>query len=146
MRSQRHGWRLSAIVATIAGCLIAAATPAIASARTLLPVGMKIVFKPSSFVAGYGVGGGFMTFDHVRWTYWGQRSAIGRGTMTYNTCEPICAAGNYASAPARIRVYNVIRGCDAFPNYRGPMFSQITARPSGLPAWTSITAGTMTCS
>ena len=43
--------------------------------------------------------------DHLRWTRWGGRVAIGSGTFHYNDCDPSCAGGQFHSLGASIRLY-----------------------------------------
>lgn len=40
--------------------------------------------------------------EGLRWTTWGDRAAVGHGTMTGVVCEPTCAQGTTISAPATI--------------------------------------------
>lgn len=40
--------------------------------------------------------------EGLRWTRWGDREAVGSGTMTGVVCEPTCAQGTTISAPATI--------------------------------------------
>jgi hypothetical protein len=43
--------------------------------------------------------------DHLRWTTWSGRVAIGSGSFHYNDCDPSCAGGHFHSLAARIRLY-----------------------------------------
>jgi hypothetical protein len=40
--------------------------------------------------------------EGLRWTSWGDREAVGSGTMTGVVCEPTCAQGTTISSPATI--------------------------------------------
>jgi hypothetical protein len=40
--------------------------------------------------------------EGLRWARWGDRTAVGHGTMTGVVCEPTCAQGTTISAPATI--------------------------------------------
>ena len=40
--------------------------------------------------------------EALRWSRWGDREAVARGTMTGVVCEPTCAQGTVISAPATI--------------------------------------------
>jgi hypothetical protein len=107
------------------------------------------VYKPRSFVAGSGVGGGVLRFSNVRWSRWGSKSAVGRGKYTYNICDPTCADGNYRSASARIRLYRPRRGCEIYQGgetvrARVRLFTRIELRYNGH-TFRSLTSGTQSC-
>ncbi len=40
--------------------------------------------------------------EGLRWSSWGDRAAVGHGTMTGVVCEPTCAQGTTINAPATI--------------------------------------------
>ncbi len=48
--------------------------------------------------------------DHLTWSSWGARSAVGKGTAHVNDCTPNCAAGHFHTFAARIRLSKVV-GC-----------------------------------
>jgi hypothetical protein len=136
-------------VAMVAGMLFMAA-PALA--RTYVTRGDaagSAVFKPRSFVAGSGAGGGVLRLSGMSWSHWGTRSASGRGTFTYNICEPACASGNYRSASARVRLYRPRTGCEIYRDgmmvrSRVALFTRIELNYNGH-TFHSLTAGTQSC-
>lgn len=127
-------------------------SPAEGLARTYVTRGSPDdtpVYKPRAFVAGSGVGGGVLRLSAVRWSRWGQRSARGKGTFTYNTCSPTCADGNSKSTSARIRLYRPRRGCEIYVNgrtvrTRRRLFTRIELRYDGR-TFRSLTSGTQSC-
>ena len=85
-----------------------------AHARTYVNYGDgRLVIKPLSWGGGSGIGGGVWRAKNMRWTYWGAKTATARGTVIVNTCEPMCASGNYKSYSARFRLHRPRRGCRA---------------------------------
>jgi len=107
------------------------------------------VFKPRSFVAGSGVGGGVLSFSGVRWSRWGSASAVGRGKYTYNICEPTCADGNMKSARARIKLYRPRVGCEIYQDGETVrvsvrLFTRIEIKYNGR-TFRSLTSGTQSC-
>lgn len=51
-----------------------------------------LAFKPKDIVIACADAG--VAFSNITWTRWNNNGAVGRGTLTVNTCEPTCAAGN----------------------------------------------------
>ena len=122
--------------------LVALALVASADARTYVPMtdgGFAV--KPGAFAAGSGVGGGTMGLGRVRWTHWGNRSALGRGVLTYKDCDPNCPAGTYHTVRTRIRLYRARRNCVNWSGerIRRLIFTKITVRVDGR-KWNSTTA------
>jgi hypothetical protein len=43
--------------------------------------------------------------DHLRWSTWGGRVAVGRGTYHFNDCEPACVSGSFHTLGVTLRLY-----------------------------------------
>jgi hypothetical protein len=43
--------------------------------------------------------------DHLRWSSWGGRVAVGRGVYHFNDCEPSCVAGHFHTLGATIHLF-----------------------------------------
>ncbi|MEA2322034.1 MAG: hypothetical protein QOD81_1884 [Solirubrobacteraceae bacterium] len=43
--------------------------------------------------------------DHLRWSTWAGRVAVGRGIYHYNDCDPFCVSGHFHALSATIRLY-----------------------------------------
>lgn len=92
---------------------------AAAHARTYVNNGDgRLVIKPLTWGGGSGVGGGVWHAKNMRWTHWGAKTATARGTVIVNTCDPMCASGNYKSYSARFRLYRPRRGCRIYDSRR----------------------------
>jgi len=127
--------------------VVFAVSGASAQAATYVPDGDgTLTVKPHKFTAGSGVGGGVMALTGVHWSRWGARTAVGNGTLEYNTCDPMCVSGNTRKVKTRIRLYRPRRGCDIWPDgvRRQSVFTKITVWVDGE-AWKSLTAGTQSC-
>jgi|RhiMetdeSRZDD1v2_1073273.scaffolds.fasta_scaffold120662_3 hypothetical protein len=48
-----------------------------------------------------------LEYRSMSWWHWNNTSAYGRGTRWSNTCNPTCAAGNYAKHPGSITLWRV---------------------------------------
>jgi hypothetical protein len=48
--------------------------------------------------------------DHITWSAWGRRAAVGTGTAHMNDCAPTCAAGHFHAFRVRLRLSKVV-GC-----------------------------------
>lgn len=46
--------------------------------------------------------------DHLRWTTWGARGAVGKGIAHRNDCTPNCAAGHFHSSAMTVRLSKVV--------------------------------------
>lgn len=126
--------------------------PAQAFGKTFVTRGVpddSPVYKPRSFVAGSGVGGGVLRFSGVRWSQWGDKNAVGRGKYRYNICEPTCASGNLKTAMARIKLYRPRLGCEIYQDggtVRASvrLFTRIEIKYNGR-TFRSLTSGTQSC-
>jgi hypothetical protein len=43
--------------------------------------------------------------EHLRWSSWGGKVAVARGTQMQNTCDPFCAAGNFRITAVTLRLF-----------------------------------------
>jgi hypothetical protein len=43
--------------------------------------------------------------DHLRWSSWGGRVAVGRGVYHFNDCIPACAGGRFHTLGATLRLF-----------------------------------------
>lgn len=57
--------------------------------------------RPASIVIACADGNFYV--DHLRWTTWGPRSAVGKGIAQRNDCTPNCAAGHFHSSAMTVR-------------------------------------------
>ncbi|GGU65225.1 hypothetical protein GCM10010211_32930 [Streptomyces albospinus] len=90
---------LAAAVVPATGSLAAAATPTI----RLDDLSQHPAVKPQTFAVTNHDG-----LSGLHWSHWGARTAIGKGTMTINTCKPSCAEGHLRILPgARLQVRGV---------------------------------------
>jgi hypothetical protein len=106
------GGRMSGTARAIA---TAVCVPASAQARTYVNDGEgSLVVRPAKWWGGSGIGGGVWRAEKMRWSSWGSRSAIARGTVIVNTCEPSCVAGNMKRYTARFRLYRPRAGCPVY--------------------------------
>lgn len=44
---------------------------------------------------------------NLKWSSWGARNAMGKGTLTYNTCVPNCASGHNVSFSVKVTLSKV---------------------------------------
>jgi hypothetical protein len=63
---------------------------------------VKYVEKPREFTPYCADSG--QVFTKIKWSQWGQDSAVGTAVARTNTCEPTCAAGKVLSTPVEIRL------------------------------------------
>jgi hypothetical protein len=100
---------LSAAIAVtvLLGCLGGAA----AQARTYIPDGGHLRFKPHSFRGGSGVGGGVFTAKKLHWTRYRNTGARATGKVVVNICDPTCADGNMRTFKADFHLYRSRRHC-----------------------------------
>ncbi|MES1247310.1 MAG: hypothetical protein ABUS54_06525 [Actinomycetota bacterium] len=52
------------------------------------------------------------SIDHITWTSWGAKAAVGHGTAHANDCTPNCAAGHFHAFPVTVRLSKVVRCVD----------------------------------
>lgn len=70
----------------------------------------------------------------IRWSRWGGSTAVGRGQVEFNTCEPDCARGQARYFPVRV-VLERVRDCGSRWKYTRMRFRYTTGdRPPGLPS------------
>jgi hypothetical protein len=43
--------------------------------------------------------------DHLRWSSWGGRVAVGRGVYHFNDCVPACVSGHFHTLGATVRLF-----------------------------------------
>lgn len=60
------------------------------------------VVQPKSFILACSDGS--VTASRLVWHSWGQATSIGRGIISYRTCNPTCAKGTQHQAPLVIAV------------------------------------------
>jgi hypothetical protein len=143
--------RTTVLAAMVCAGSLALSAAATAAAKTYVTSGdypEKTV--PTKFTAGSGVGGGVMGLSHMRWVRWGKASAVGRGKLTYNTCEPMCASGNTKTVSATVKLSRPKAHCplgfgDDATVSPVPVFTHITISSWGSKPWKSITSDTQSC-
>ncbi len=52
-------------------------------------------FKPKEIIIACADAG--VAFSNITWSRWNNNRAVGRGTLSVNTCEPTCADGNFVT-------------------------------------------------
>ena len=52
-------------------------------------------FKPKEIIIACADAG--VAFSNITWSRWNNHRAVGRGTLSVNTCEPTCADGNFVT-------------------------------------------------
>lgn len=82
------------------GGLLAGGPARAAGSPVLVDCAGKGVAKPSTITISCADAG--VAITKITWSSWKQSAAQGKGTLTVNTCEPTCAAGNIESFPVRI--------------------------------------------
>lgn len=110
---------VAATAAAVLACPVAAA-----DARTYLFDGgaLRMHYKPRSYAAG-GVGAS-ARMERIRWSSWGSRRAVGRGTAANNTCDPSCAEGSIERERGRL-VLSRPRTCRSKGGKRYRFFSRV---------------------
>ena len=63
--------------------------------------------KPASIVVACGDGN--FSIDHITWSSWGSRAAVGRGTAHLNDCKPNCVSGHFHAFPVTVRLSKVVQ-------------------------------------
>jgi hypothetical protein len=79
-------------------------------------------------------GEGSFVIEKMHWSFWGHRSARGRGTGAQDDCEPDCATGTFHRAPARVRLWRPRRKCGHEVWTRMTLF-WLHGPPSGIPGY-----------
>jgi hypothetical protein len=136
--------RITAAVATLCGIAAIAAGvalgPAAAAARpqhrpgtaaAAAPVVINCTghaqIRPGRYILACGDGNAYLRRLH--WAAWGQASAFGTGTDTFNICIPSCAAGHLRSFPVLAALWRA-RPRPSHPGQR--YFTRLTIIYSGL--------------
>lgn len=73
--------------------------------------------RPSEFSAG---GVGHMRMEDVDWTSWNGPTAVGKGTLVINTCQPACANGaldTYSNGTVRLTDKKDVAGKKQYTKY-----------------------------
>lgn len=92
---------ISLVAATVAlGVLVAA--PVTSASERPNPQRTYIVdcvgdlqYKPKEIIIACADAG--VAFSNITWSRWNNNRAVGRGTLSVNTCEPTCADGNFVT-------------------------------------------------
>jgi hypothetical protein len=63
--------------------------------------------KPATIVLFCGDAGQYLT--KLRWSRWGGRTAVARGTFNEKTCDPFCAAGGVRQEYATVHLFDARR-------------------------------------
>jgi hypothetical protein len=79
-------------------------------------------------------GEGSFAVQKMHWSFWGSRSARGRGIGAQDDCEPDCATGTFHRAPARVRLWRPRRKCGHEVWTRMTLI-WLHGPPSGLPGY-----------
>ena len=125
------GLLAGALFAPGAGAQPAAGTGG--SDRVLFPANCRTpVYKPARIVVTCADAN--FILQRIRWSSWTATRAVGTGTARVNSCNPDCAAGKFASYPARVTL-TLPRQCRAG---RPLQFVRIAVtftgeRPAGFP-------------
>lgn len=99
-RTRRIATALGASAVIGLGSLLAGAPAGAATSPVLVDCTGTGVTKPSSITIACADAG--VAITKISWSSWKASSAKGKGTLTVNTCEPTCAAGNNETYPVRI--------------------------------------------
>lgn len=99
-RTRRIAIALGASAIIGIGALIAGSPAGAATSPAIVDCTGKPVSKPSTITISCADAG--VAITKITWSSWKAGSAKGRGTLTVNTCEPTCAAGNNETYPVRI--------------------------------------------
>jgi hypothetical protein len=79
-------------------------------------------------------GEGSFVVQKMHWSFWGGRSARGRGIGAQDDCEPDCATGTFHRAPAKVRLWRPRRKCGHEVWTRMTLI-WLNGPPSGLPGY-----------
>jgi hypothetical protein len=63
--------------------------------------------RPTSIVVACGDGN--FSIDRLKWSSWGTRTAVGRGTAHLNDCTPNCVSGHFHTFPVAVRLSKVVQ-------------------------------------
>lgn len=86
---------------------------------------------PSTVILACGDANTFVR--SLRWTHWNTSLAVGRGTLSVNSCVPNCAAGHFQSYPAVLQVSRAIAcGASHSVQYTRATLFLNGRRPGGL--------------
>jgi hypothetical protein len=112
----RHGRRRARhVIAAITACAAMAAVGGVATGASGASPGSLAVrrgpvvvtcrgaaqYRPSHYVLACGDGNAY--WSGVKWSTWAH-TALGRGMLVLNSCHPNCAAGQFHSYPAVVRL------------------------------------------
>lgn len=101
---------LETIIAALALTLVpifgGLATPA-HSAVTVSNCGDQEI-EPDFLMIACADGGNYV--EHLKWSSWSARMALGTGIEQINDCEPSCAGGKFHSYPVSVRLDRVRSG------------------------------------
>ena len=84
-------------------------------------------YKPSRYVLACGDGNAYWT--GVKWSTWAH-TALGRGMLVLNSCHPNCAAGQFHSYPAVVRLNRYMTVAPVGPLYCAAVITYRVGRRS----------------
>ena len=117
------GLLLSAVALLTLGVPASASAAATARAGTattkVLSCSGRPLVKPASYDMSCADANAW--WKHVKWSSWGEKSALGHGYLYTNDCTPDCASGHFHSYAATIRLGTVRHSAKY-----GPLFSKAT--------------------
>jgi hypothetical protein len=108
------------LVVALAGVsgLVSAASGATAGDPSVAVAAKRVYFedaahearvRPKRIRLEVGAGALFRARRLNRWLGWGRRTTRAHGRLIYNTCDPFCAAGNYANEPGWAKLSRIRR-------------------------------------
>jgi hypothetical protein len=89
-------------------------------------------YKPKTLAIA---GEGSFVVEKMHWSFWGHRSARGRGIGAQDDCEPDCATGTFHRAQARVRLWRPRRRC-GHEVWTRMTLTWLHGPPSGIPGET----------